>query len=215
MNLSRVLFILAIILVFPLSVCCMYLFTLEAAIHTLVLCGFLSVYVLFIILTNLCLSIIPHNKAIDLLRSLALNILLAAMSGIIISNTYFANASYLELHLQYENTYAFYTSLLSDIRMHPEFDGDTKLAVIGRWDYPDYFFKKFEFTYDLYGHLQCTPTEYSMNRFMEYYIGFPISFASNRECTKIQKTEAYAQMPVYPYYGSIQMFDNILVVKLS
>ncbi len=215
MKLSRILFVLALILVFPLAVCCMYLFTLEAAIHTLVLCGFLSVYVLFILLANLCISTIPPKKSTDLLRKLALNILLAAMSGIILSNTYFANEAYLELHLQYENTYGFYTSLLSDIRMHPEFDEDTKLAVIGRWDYPDHFFRKFAFTYDLFGHLNCSPTEYSMDRFLEYYLGFSIPFASVGETARIQNSEEYLQMPVYPYYGSIRMFEDILVIKLS
>lgn len=215
MNLARILFVLALVLVFPLAVCCMYLFTLEAAIHTMVLCGFLIVYVPLILLADFCICVIPSKKQLDLLRKLALNVLLMAMSGIILSNTYFANEAYLELHLQYENTYGFYTSLLSDIRMHPEFDEETKLAVIGRWDYPDYFFRKFEFTYDLFGHLNCSPTEYSMDRFMEYYLGFPIPFASAGTCARIQNSEEYQQMPVYPYYGSIRMFEDTLVVKLS
>lgn len=212
---ARILFLLALILVFPLSVCCMYLFTLEAAIHTMVLCGFLVVYVPPVILADQCISCIPEKKCLNLLRKIALNALFLGLSVIVVCNTYFANEAYLALHLQYENTYAFYSSLLSDLRMHPEFDEDTRLAVIGRWDYPDYFFRKFDFTFDLFGHLNCTPAEYSMDRFMEYYIGLSIPFASNRECKQIQHSEEYAQMPVYPYYGSIRMIDDTLVVKLS
>jgi len=215
MKLSRILFVLALILVFPLAVNCMYLFTLEAAIHTLVLCGFLSIYVALIMVTELCISLIPEKKAMELLRRLAINVMILGLAVIIICNTYFANEAYLQLHLQYEHTYAFYTSLLSDIRMHPEFDENTRLAVVGQWRYPDYFFRKFEFTYYLFGHLNCSPTEYSMDRFLEYYLGFQIPFAPDWQKEQIRATEEYAQMPVYPYYGSIQMFEDILVVKLS
>lgn len=215
MKLSRILLVLALIAVFPLAVNCMYLFTPEAAIHTLVLCGFLSVSVFFIVIANLCLSVLPQNHSIDLLRQIVLSLLVFALFAMIISNTYFANEAYLQLHLQYENTYAFYTSLISDIRMQPGFDEDTKLAVIGRWNYPDYFFRKFNFTFQLFGHLNSSPTEYSMDRFMEYYVGFPISFVSRREAAEIQKSAVFEQMPVYPYYGSIRMLDNTLVVKLS
>ena len=212
---ARILFILALLLVFPLAANCMYLFTPEAGIHTLVLCGFVTVYVSFILIADLCIAAAPQKKPIDLLRRIALNFLLLALSVIIISNTYFANEAYLQLHLQYENTYAFYPSLLSDIRMQPEFDEDTKLAVIGYWNYPEYFFHKFDFTYHLFGHLDSSPAAYSMDRFLEYYIGFPIPFADPWTKEAIQNSQEYLQMPVYPYYGSIRMFDDILVVKLS
>jgi len=151
----------------------------------------------------------------DQLRHIALNCLLLGLSVIIICNTYFANEAYLRLHLQYENTYAFYTSLISDIRMNPEFDENTKLAVIGDWKYPDHFYRKFDYTYHLFGHQAATPREYSMDRFLVYYIGFEIPFASAETAAEIQNSAEFLQMPVYPYYGSIQMFGDTLVVKLS
>ena len=215
LDLPRILFALALILIFPLAANCMYLFTSEAAMHTLVLCGFLSIYFPLILFADLCMDAIPANKAMNLMRKTALNLLLFSLTAIMICNVYFANEAYLQLHLQYENTYAFYSSMLSDIRMHPEFDSDTELAVIGRWDYPDYFFRKFQFTYQLFGHLSSAPTEYSMDRFLEYYIGFPMPFASVEEKEEIQNSEVFSQMPVYPYYGSIRMIDDTLVVKLS
>lgn len=215
MKWDRILFILALSALFPLAVNCMYLFTLEAAIHTLVLCGFIAIYVPLILLADLCMDLVSRSKYMDLLRRTGLNLQILALSAMIISNIYFSNEAALELHLQYENTYAFYTSLLSDIRTQPEFDADTKLAVIGHWDYPDYFFQKFDFTYHLFGHLNAKPTEYSMDRFLEYYVGISIPFASPEEIAEIQNSAEYLQMPVYPYYGSMQMFDDTLVIKLS
>lgn len=212
---SRILFLLAMTGVFPLAISCMYLFTPEDAVHTLVLCGYVCIYVFFVVVADRCISLsISHNLS-ELLRRAALNAMVFALSAVILSNTYFANEAYLQLHLQYENTYAFYTSLLSDLKQNPEFNAETKLAVIGPWSYPDYFFQKFEFTYHLFGHLNSSPNEYSMDRFLEYYIGLNIPFASDAEKAAIQASPEFAQMPVYPYYGSIQTFGDILVVKLS
>ena len=59
------------------------------------------------------------------------------------------------------------------------------------------------------------PDSYSKERFMQYYLGFSIPFASEAEQEEIASTEAYAAMPAYPYYGSMQKFGDILVVKLS
>lgn len=215
MDVPRILFILALILVFPLAVSCMYLFTLETGVHTLVLCGYAAVYIPLILIADQCISVFPEKKHIDMLRRTALNLMLLMLSAIIICNTFFANEAYLSAHLQYENTYGFYTSLLSDIRNHPEFDENTKLAVIGDWSYPDYFFRKFDLAYHLFGYQASAPNEYSMYRFVEYYLGFPIPFASDIEISQIQNSPEYLQMPVYPYYGSIQMLGDVFVIKLS
>lgn len=59
----------------------MYLFTVPESIHTLVLYGFVSVYVLMILAADICLSV--PDKAWDLLRRFGLNavaVSLACMS---------------------------------------------------------------------------------------------------------------------------------------
>ena len=40
-------------------------------------------------------------------------------------------------------------------------------------------------------------------------------FATDEEVAEIMASPAYAEMAVYPYYGCMQMIDDILVVKLS
>ena len=39
--------------------------------------------------------------------------------------------------------------------------------------------------------------------------------AHEQEIAELSATEEFMQMPVYPYYGSVQMIGSILVVKLS
>ena len=137
------------------------------------------------------------------------------MAFILVTNVYVANEAYLNLYLRYENTYAFYTSLIADIKMMPTFDKDTKLAVIGTYREPDYYWNKFDFLYFIHGTTYINPDFYPKERFLEYYLGFEISLASAEEMEAIRSSQEFAEMPCYPYSGSMKMVGDIFVVKLS
>ena len=144
-----------------------------------------------------------------------LNAMSLVLALTVAASTYIANESYLLLHLRYENAYAFYTSLIADVKMTPDFDENTKLAVVGTFQEPSYYLDKFPFSDHLTGTDGFLPDVYSKDKFLEYYIGFAIPMASDEEISAITATPEYENMAVYPYYGSMQMFDDILVVKLS
>lgn len=214
-NRCRILLLLALIALLPLAINCMYLITTVDSIHTLVLYGFIAVYVLGVMVADTCLPLIIPGRLPDFLRRIALNAIILTMAGIITVNTYIANEAYLNLYLRYENAYAFYTSLLADIKMTPGFEENTKLALIGRWQEPDYYSEKFEFLGQLTGVGGFSANSYSGEQFLEYYLGAAIPFASQAEIEAIQNSPEYTEMAVYPYYGSMAMIDDILVVKLS
>ena len=130
-------------------------------------------------------------------------------------NIYTANTSYLAMHLRYENAYSFYSSLTAQIRQMPEFQEGTRLAVVGNWQSPEFYTDQMEFTEYLVGVKGFLPSDYSANSFMEYYIGFPAEFVSTEEAEALRQTEAYQNMNIYPYYGSIAVIDDVIVVKLS
>ena len=136
-------------------------------------------------------------------------------AAVILINVYVANEAYLTLHLRYENAYAFYTSLIADIRQSPEFTEGTKLAVMGTWDDPDFYEENLDFTNYLTGVTGFKPDSYSKERFLQYYLGFSIPFASEEEQASIAASPEYAEMPVYPYYGSLRKIGDVMVVKLS
>lgn len=69
----------------------MYLFTVPESIHTLVLYGFVSVYVLMILAADICLSV--PGKAWDLLRRFGLNAVAVSLACVVVSNIYVANAA--------------------------------------------------------------------------------------------------------------------------
>lgn len=217
-NGSRFLLLLVLIALLPLAINCMYLITAANSIHTLVLYGFIAVYILGAMIADTCLPLIFPGKLSDLCRRIALNAVILAMAVVSVVNIYIANEAYLNLYLRYENAYAFYTSLMADVKRMPGFQEGTKLAIIGDWQEPDYYTEQFPFLDQFTGITGIngfTVDSYSRERFLKYYLGFTIPFASDAEMEAMKSSPEYKNMAVYPYYGSMAMIGDILVIKLS
>lgn len=214
-ELPRYLLLAVLLLLLPLAVNCMYLFTMPDSIHTLVLYGFVCVYVLAVVIADTSLSVCAGKRWQEFLRPFLVDILTLCMGLTIVINTYVANAAYLNLHLRYENAYSFYSSLTAQIKQMPEFTPDTKLAVLGTYQEPEFYNARFSFLEKLTGVKGFLPDSYSRSKFLEYYLAFPIPTPSEQETAEILASSEYAAMAVYPYYGSVQMIGDTIVVKLS
>lgn len=213
-KLPNVLLLAALLVLFPLAINCMYLFTAEDSIHTLVLYSFVCVYLLIFTVADLSWDTVLVNWK-EQLRRFALNGAVLLASVILLFNTYVANEAYLNLYLRYENAYGFYSGLAANLTQSTEFTEDTRLAITGNWHSPDFYFNNLEATYSLTGVTGFMPNDYSQSAFLEYYLGISIPFASEAEVQEIIASPEYAEMPCYPYYGSMQKFGDIMVVKLS
>lgn len=211
----RILLLAVLVILLPLAINCMYMITAESSIHTLVLYSFVSIYILAAMLVDQLLANTELHKLPELLRRLSVDGSALAMALIIFINIYTANTSYLAMHLRYENAYSFYSSLTAQIRQIPEFQEGTRLAVVGNWQSPGFYANRMEFTEYLVGVKGFLPDSYTANSFMEYYIGFPAEFVTTEEAEALRKTEAYQNMNIYPYYSSIAVIDDVIVVKLS
>lgn len=198
----RGLFVLLIVL-FPLSISFIYL--ISCTVHTLVLYGFVSVYLLFGVLAD---------GRIDPRRSIEKDILLTAMTLITLSNVTFANSIYLKQYLQYENAMAFYTEVVTQIKMNEDYDPGCAVAVIGDAGLTLYDEERIPGGY-LAGMSPTLVNVYSRDDFMRYYVGFDVGYATYQEKAAIMETEEFASMPSYPYSGSIQRIGDYMVVKLG
>ena len=184
---------------FPLSCYCLY-------IHALALYSFASLYILAAI-------IIDRAEPGWKLRPDA--VAAAAMAVVIVCNTYFANEFSLYSYLMKENVTSFYTSLLTQVYETPGFAEGTELALIGE---PPEFpvernacYTRDEFT------LLGNPVDSSAIApfIIRYYIGSDIPLADDDNVAALKDTAEFAEMPVYPYYGSVRMIDGTVVVRLS
>lgn len=207
MDWQQILLVLALVALLPLAINCMYVITSPESIHTLVLYSFVAIYILAALLADHVLDSLPGRLGADLIS--------LALAGILAVNVYVANASFLNLHLRYENAYTFYTTLLADLKQMPEFTEGSRLAVIGTWQEPVFYETELDFTHQLTGVTGFSPNLYSQPYFLEYYLGVSIPFATEKEIAQIQQTQTFQDMPCYPYSGSTQAFGDLLVVKLS
>ena len=211
----RILLLFTLILLIPLAVCCMYLFTTPESVHTLVLYGFICVYAFITVVADLCIGDDYKPRIQQLVKTLSVNILSLALFSIILCNIFLANEIWLNLQLRYENAYAFYSSVLSDLRTCPEFTEDMPIAVIGRPRDPEFYAEEFPFCEVLTGTKGFKPDSYSREKFFTYYLGIELPFLPDYRCEEMATNPEIVQMPCYPYYGSVQVVDNTIVVKLS
>ena len=194
------------LLLLPITFNMVYIFSPSVCYHFLMMFGDCFIYISLIL-------IIDKDKKYF---SGAIKLLLLIQ---IFTYVYIANASYLKMHLSYENTYAFYTGLITNIQNTEGYDENTKIAIIGDYASKElYQTNKFNIIDDLTGvtsNIQLI-NSYSKFNFIIYYIGFNGNFIQPEKATEILKdNEEYINMPVYPYKGSIKKIDNLLVVKLS
>ena len=194
-----------LVLLLPLSINCMYLLMSPQSIHTLVLYSFVCLYFLGALILE---KLAPRPGL------LVKDIMALLMCIIIASNVYFANMTYLKMHLQYENANAFYVSLIAQIKETEGFDENSRVAIIGRQDNLLYPFPELE-TDGLLGPSQDLVNIYSRENFFRRYLGFAVPFASQEELDALSDTEEFRQMAEYPYKGSVQKIGDCIVVKLG
>ena len=188
----------------PLAINCMYLITREEAVHTLVLYSYICVYIVAAVLVDA----VMQNKTVGK------DIVLACLIWILGINIYSANKEYLRMHVAYENAYSFYTTVITQIKQTPGFDSGKKVAIIGHadnWTYDTEGFGKNR----VQGVQDSLINIYSREKFIQYYIGFDVPFASEGEKEWIETTQEYQRMEEYPWYGSVQIIDDFVVVKLG
>jgi len=214
-EIGRILLVLALVVVFPLAVCCMYLFTTADSIHTLVLYGFAGVYALTAVLADVSLDRGFSQKYIKVCSNLSLNLISLLLALIIACNVFLANEVWLNLQLRYENAYAFYSSLLSELRTMPEFTEEMPVALIGYYEDPEFYAKEFPFCDSITGTRGFMPDSYSAEEFFRYYLGVSLPFAESHICEALAQQPEVIQMPGYPYYGSVKIIDGTIIVKLS
>jgi hypothetical protein len=202
----RKLLTIIVLLLLPVSIDCMFLFTDSNSVHTLIQYGFVTLYFMMILVVEK-----TRFSISEILR----NILSLVLTIVVINNIYVANESYLCMYMNYENTYSFYTSLVTEIKELPEFEKGCKIALIGNAEEYITDFKEFDDVSNIMGVNGLSVNSYSREEFIRYYIGFDIEFATDDEIVELTGTPQYLEMENYPYYGSVKRIDDFIVVKFE
>ncbi len=194
--------LLALLPVFPISVNCIYIISSQR--HTLMLLGFTAVYALIII--------IAEAADAERLKS-ALSICLAL---ILACNIFWSNSIYLKMKLEYEQAYGFYSTLITRVKSTEGYDADTMLIIIGDADDKNLLSSTDEIdTSDIVGLMEGLINVYSRYDFIKYYVGYDYNPIDWDGWADLNADDEVAQMPAYPYDGSVKKIGDYMVVKLG
>ena len=173
--------------------------------NTLTVYAFMAVYALATAVADRCVS-----------RQWLTDTVAVCLAGIVACNIYFANRTYLQVHIYNTNNTAFYTGVITQVKLMPELQPGTQLALVG-------LAQQFVYNPDrsisyngIRGQGPITNV-YSRREFIIHHLGFDIPILNSYDPLQ-QQLEADPRvkaMPAYPASGSIQAFDNIIVVKLG
>ena len=208
---GSIVLLLVLVALLPLSINCMFLFTAEGSIHTLVLYSFLGFYLLSAVLMQ---EVLPENAPVAVTAKVLKNAGIWVMVLVIAGNILLANEAYLQLFLRYENAFTFYSNVLATAQQTPGFQEGCKVAIVGGWQAPAYE-DRFENLDQLTGVKGFLITDYSAPQFLANYLGVSLPFAGEAQVEALRQTDQFRQMPIYPYHGSIQCIGDYLVIKLS
>lgn len=204
---NRVL-LLVLILLLPVAVNSLYLVVEPAGMNTMTQYSFVCLYVL----AAVSLEALPARRA----RAVCRDILGLALAFIIATNVYMANCGYLQMHFEYENTYALYTSVATQIESTPGFSEDSVIALVGDAPLEESLVKGFgRVKARGIANLGSVRNDDSRDRFFNLYLGMNLKFASEREVLELQQDPRVRAMNCYPYYGYVQKIDDYIVVKLG
>lgn len=202
-----------ILLCFPLGVNVIYAIcvTDNSNIYTIMLYPLVLVFIFPVFITELIMNKKRNVWSKKLLNLLSILLLVAGVYYCFLSNE-----AYLKLHFLQEQTTSYFTTLITQIKSCPGYGDELPIAFVG---------DKIE---DLtltemagFDNVQIAVAEWNLSewinsytflQYMRYHNGFSPKLISQNE---FEFSEKINQMPVYPDYGSIQVLDDVVIIKLT
>ena len=189
----------------PLSMNCLFLVANVTVIHAITLYSFVFVYVLAIVVVETL-----EGKA----ARLGKDALITGLALVVLVNVVFANEVYLKLQLEYENAFATWTEIVTQIKLTEGFDEDTRIALVGKGT--EHLYQPDEIdTGDLLGPTDDLVNIYTRDALLRHYLGFDADFLSREDAWLLSLDARVEDMPLYPYPGSVRKIDDVIGVKFG
>ncbi len=146
----------------------------------------------------------------------------AVMAGLLIWNNFcISNMAYLRLQVCYENSYALANRIAARIELLDGYSPELPVAIVGEASRKLYggTVKEFSQINSLTGtsdYLLYSPEPHIRTRtFIEDYIGLHMPKPTAEQKKRLADSEKVKSMPIYPAEGSVILYENMVVVKLS
>lgn len=134
----------------------------------------------------------------------------------VFGNAYFSNVTYTSTYYVNRQTENYMASLVAQVRMTEGFDPHKEWLFVGKNSDPmiDHPWQKVP----LYGGAEGTNrmiSAYSWQAWITQYLGYKIPVVNSETAEAIKQTEAFIQMPCWPSEGSVQVINDVIVIKFQ
>lgn len=134
---------------------------------------------------------------------------------IIFSYVYLANLNYTQLYYTTQKTENYMSSLVLQVRMTEGFNTSLKWAFIGDYFQDSLLYNSWELEPRYSGNGTILINSYSRFSWIRNYFGYNIPFVDESQLAELEKNAEVMDMPCFPNDGSIQVIDDVVVIKLE
>lgn len=136
---------------------------------------------------------------------------------VLFSYIWLSNGNYTAMYYMNRQTENYLTTVITRVQETDHFNESYKWILIGKnISDPNFKYSWSAYTPYLYG---GNPTSlinaYSRNTFIRNFQGYFIPLADAETAERIQKMDFIKAMPCYPSDGSIQVYEDLIIIKME
>lgn len=218
-NWRKLLLLLLGISLLPLALNFVTILVQEGTVHALMIYSFVLLYVFSLKIVEMALQKMIQNQSSDWPILYLCSVALAEL--LVWNNFCVSNMAYLRLQVCYENSFALANRIVARIEALDGYSAELPVAVVGEASRTLYggTVQDFAQINSLTGtndRLLYSPEPHIRTRtFVEHYIGVHMPRINGEQKEVLNNSEQIKELPSYPQKGSIVIYDDIIVVKLS
>lgn len=129
---------------------------------------------------------------------------------------YYANVNYTALSYAEKQISNYVSMLAARVTMTDGFTPDKQWALVGQIEDPLLESPwTYEITYSGLGFTDYLLNQYSRDSWIENYVGYRVPMADEETISRLCQTREFQSMPCWPSAGSIEVLEDVVVVKFQ
>ncbi len=202
-----------LVAIFPVAVNFIVIMCPDSKIYTLMVYSFITVLIAPLVVFEAVPE--PQENWIKA-KKIGAAIIAAILIVITFTYSYLDNVNYTRMYYVNRQVENYFSSMITQVRMTEGFSSDMKWAFLGSVQDPllNNSWQTGPF-YDGGGATETLINSYSNSRWISTYVGYEIPYADEKTEAALYKNDVVKEMPCWPDYGSIQVVDDVVVIKLS
>ena len=214
LSVSRIFIVAIFILLFPVSVNLIYVFSYHwGSIHTLMVYGTSAIFILPVLLFDK----VPESEKKYSPEKIANTIVCISLAFVISEFVFLDNAAYFKSYTFQQHATSYYERLISKMESTDGYEPGMQTVFVGNFDldsYPGYPELDFVMIHPYDSEEMIATGSYS-KYFMYRYCGYDVNIPekNDTETTKIINSKEVKEMPSYPDNGSIKVIDHRMIIK--